>query len=57
MTVEVHVVPSTEPPSGVGELAVPLIAPAVANALYALTGVRVRRLPLTHTTFVGATRS
>lgn len=41
-----HLVPSTEPPEGVGEIGVPPIAPAVANALYALTGTRLRQLPL-----------
>jgi isoquinoline 1-oxidoreductase beta subunit len=44
--VEVHIVPSTERPSGVGEPGVPPIAPAVANALFAATGKRLRRLPL-----------
>jgi isoquinoline 1-oxidoreductase beta subunit len=44
--IEVHTVPSTNPPTGAGEPAVPVIAPAVANALYALTGTPVRRLPL-----------
>jgi isoquinoline 1-oxidoreductase subunit beta len=44
--VEVHIVPSTEPPSGVGEPGVPPIAPAVANAVFAATGKRLRRLPL-----------
>jgi isoquinoline 1-oxidoreductase beta subunit len=43
--VEVHIVPSTEAPTGVGEPGVPPIAPAVANALAALTGQRTRRLP------------
>ena len=43
--VEVHIVPSAEPPTGVGEPGVPPIAPAVANAMAALTGRRVRRLP------------
>jgi len=43
--VEVHLVPSEAPPSGVGEPGTPPIAPAVANALFALTGKRVRRLP------------
>jgi isoquinoline 1-oxidoreductase beta subunit len=43
--VDVHIVPSNRPPSGVGESGVPAIAPAVANALYAATGTRVRRLP------------
>jgi isoquinoline 1-oxidoreductase beta subunit len=44
--VDVHLVPSGEEPGGVGELGVPPIAPAVANALYALTGQRLRQLPL-----------
>jgi isoquinoline 1-oxidoreductase beta subunit len=44
--VEAHIVPSTEPPSGVGEPGVPPIAPAVANAVFAATGKRLRRLPL-----------
>lgn len=44
--VDVHIVPSTEPPGGVGEPGTPPIAPAVVNALFALTGQRVRRLPI-----------
>ena len=44
--IEVHLVPSTERPSGMGEPGVPPIAPAVANALFAATGKRVRKLPL-----------
>ncbi|MBI4962895.1 MAG: xanthine dehydrogenase family protein molybdopterin-binding subunit [Desulfomonile tiedjei] len=44
--VEVHIVPSKEPPTGVGEPGVPPIAPAVANAVFAITGVRIRRLPI-----------
>ena len=43
--VEVHIVPSAAPPTGVGEPGVPPIAPAVANAFLALTGRSVRRLP------------
>ncbi len=45
--IDVHIVPSTDKPSGVGEPGVPVIAPAVANALAAATGKRVRALPLT----------
>jgi isoquinoline 1-oxidoreductase beta subunit len=44
--VEVHIVPSTENPTGVGEPGVPPIAPAVANAVFAATGRRFRNLPL-----------
>jgi isoquinoline 1-oxidoreductase beta subunit len=44
--VEVHIVPSAAAPTGVGEPATPVIAPAVANAVYAATGQRLRRLPL-----------
>jgi isoquinoline 1-oxidoreductase beta subunit len=43
--VEVHIVPSAAPPTGVGEPGVPPIGPAVANAWLALTGQPVRRLP------------
>ncbi|MFN3434747.1 MAG: molybdopterin cofactor-binding domain-containing protein, partial [Sphingomonas sp.] len=42
----VELVPSEEAPGGVSELGVPAVAPAVANALYAATGIRLRRLPL-----------
>ena len=44
--VEVHIVPSTEKSTGVGEPGTPPIAPAVVNALYALTGKRLRTLPI-----------
>ncbi|KFN45987.1 xanthine dehydrogenase family protein molybdopterin-binding subunit [Arenimonas metalli] len=44
--VETHLVASTERPGGVGEPGTPPIAPAVANALFALTGQRLRELPL-----------
>jgi isoquinoline 1-oxidoreductase beta subunit len=44
--VEVHIVESDEHPTGVGEPGVPPIAPAVTNALFALTGKRVRKLPI-----------
>jgi isoquinoline 1-oxidoreductase beta subunit len=45
-TVEVYIVNSEEPPSGIGEPTVPPIGPAVSNAIFAATGTRVRTLPL-----------
>ena len=43
--VETYIVPSTEPPTGTGEPGVPPLAAAVANAVFAATGKRLRRLP------------
>ncbi len=44
--IEVHIVPSTAAPSGVGEPGTPVVAPALANAIFAATGKRVRTLPM-----------
>ncbi len=44
--VEVHIVPSSQPPTGVGEPGVPPLAPALANALFDATGQRIYRLPI-----------
>jgi isoquinoline 1-oxidoreductase subunit beta len=44
--VQTHIVPSSSAPTGVGEPALPPLAPAVANAFFALNGVRARTLPL-----------
>jgi isoquinoline 1-oxidoreductase subunit beta len=45
--IEVHIVKSSEKIGGIGEPGVPPLAPAVANAFFNATGVRVRRIPLT----------
>jgi isoquinoline 1-oxidoreductase subunit beta len=47
--IEIHLIESTEPPTGVGEVSVPSVAPALANAIAALTGTRIRQLPLSKT--------
>jgi isoquinoline 1-oxidoreductase beta subunit len=44
--IDVHLIPSERDPGGVGEPGTPVIAPAVANAVYAVTGKRLRSLPL-----------
>lgn len=44
--IDVHIVPSSEAPSACGECPVPVISPAVVNALFRLTGKRYRTLPL-----------
>ncbi len=43
--IDVHIVKSSEKPTGIGELGTPPIAPAIANAVFKLTGKRVRQLP------------
>lgn len=44
--IDVHIVPSDLSPGGVGEAGVPPVAPALANAIFAATGERLRRMPL-----------
>lgn len=45
-SVDVHIIESTGKPGGIGEPGLPPIAPALCNAIYAVTGKRVRKLPL-----------
>jgi len=44
--IEVYLVPSTEAPTGIGEPTVPVIAPAISNAIFSASGKRLRRLPI-----------
>jgi isoquinoline 1-oxidoreductase beta subunit len=45
--IEVNIVPSDRKPTGIGEMGVPPVAPAVANAVFAITGKRIRHIPIT----------
>ena len=44
--IEIHLVADGDKPGGIGEPVTALIAPAVANAVFAITGKRLRKLPL-----------
>ncbi len=54
--VEMHVVPAAHRPGGFGEHPVPMAAPAVGNAVFAATGLRVRQLPITPAALQAAQR-
>jgi isoquinoline 1-oxidoreductase subunit beta len=45
--IDIYIVPSTEKPGGIGEPGMALLGPTMANALYALTGKRLRKMPFT----------
>ena len=44
--IEVHINESAEPPGGMGEAGTSAIVPAIANAIYAATGKRLRKMPV-----------
>ena len=44
--IDVHIVPSGEPPGGMGECGTSAIVPAIANAIFAATGKRLRKMPV-----------
>ncbi len=50
-SIEVHIVQSNQPPTGIGEPGTPPVAPAIANAVFALTGKRLRRMPFDQEAF------
>lgn len=51
--IDVHLVPSGEPPGGIGETGVTTAPPAIRNAIYAATGVPLRRLPIDRSLLAG----
>ena len=44
--IEIHIIPSTESVGGIGEPGLPPVAPALCNAIFAASGIRIRRLPI-----------
>jgi isoquinoline 1-oxidoreductase beta subunit len=56
-SIEVHTIPSDEPPGGVGEAGTASGSAALCNAIFAATGVRVRRLPVDRALLVGKRRA
>ncbi len=46
--IEVHIVPSSEAPGGIGEVGTPGVAPSLLNAIFVATGKRLRSLPIDH---------
>ncbi len=43
---EVHILDYDDTPTGVGEIGIPTVAPALTNAIFAASGIRIRRLPI-----------
>jgi isoquinoline 1-oxidoreductase beta subunit len=54
--IEVKVIATDNPPTGIGEAGVPVVAPAIANAMFQLTGKRLRQLPMSPDRVKTATR-
>jgi len=52
-TIEVYLIPSGEPPGGIGETGTTAGPPALNNAIYAATGIRLRRLPIDRAVLAG----
>jgi len=50
--IEVHIYPSNDTPAGIGELGFPSVCPALCNAIYDACKIRVRRLPIKHTSLL-----
>jgi isoquinoline 1-oxidoreductase beta subunit len=55
--IEVHLVPSDQPPGGIGETGTIAAPPAISNAIFAATGVRLRRMPIDRTLLASRGRS
>src|SRR6204780_2334804 len=55
--IEVHLVPSEAPPGGIGETGTTAAPPAVANAIYAATGIRLRQLPIDRKILAGRSKA
>jgi isoquinoline 1-oxidoreductase beta subunit len=53
-SIEVYIVPSTDAPGGIGEVGYPCVPPAVASAIFAATGKRLRKLPMRPADIMGA---
>jgi isoquinoline 1-oxidoreductase beta subunit len=52
--VEVHLIESDEAPGGIGEVGTAIAAPALANAIFAATGIRLHELPVTRTSLIAS---